>query len=91
MAELARPERPARCDYSYRLVAPLFDGQGLIVSATADADAVRLTTRDAASRTTATGVIRPTARRRQIPSRRPPGTGTGRSRSTRSCFSGSPR
>jgi 3-methylfumaryl-CoA hydratase len=61
MAELARreAERPARCDYSYRLVAPLFDGQGLIVSATADADAVRLTTRDAASRTTATGVIRP--------------------------------
>jgi 3-methylfumaryl-CoA hydratase len=61
MAELARreAERPARCDYSYRLVAPLFDGQGLIVSATADADAVRLTIRDAASRTTATGVIRP--------------------------------
>ena len=63
MAELARREAelPARCDYSYRLVAPLFDGQGLIVSATADADAVRVTTRDAASRTTATGVIRPSA------------------------------
>ena len=61
MAEQARREAelPARCDYSYRLVAPLFDGQGLIVSATADADAVRVTTRDAADRTTATGVIRP--------------------------------
>ena len=35
MAEQARREAelPARCDYSYRLVAPLFDGQGLIVSA----------------------------------------------------------
>jgi len=61
MAEQARREAelPARCDYSYRLVAPLFDGQGLIVSATADGDAVRVTTRDAADRTTATGVIRP--------------------------------
>ena len=65
MAEQARREAelPARCDYSYRLVAPLFDGQGLIVSATADPDAVRVTTRDAASRTTATGVIRPAGSR----------------------------
>ena len=61
MAELARPELPARCDYSYRLVAPLFDEQGLIVSATADADAVQVTARDGAGRTTATGVIRPAA------------------------------
>ena len=59
MAELARPELPARCDYAYRLVAPLFDGQGLIVSATADADAVRVRARDSAGRTTATGVIQP--------------------------------
>ena len=59
MAELARPELPARCDYSYRLVAPLFDGQGLIVSATADADAVRVRARDSAGCTTATGVIQP--------------------------------
>ena len=61
MAEQARREAelPARCDYSYRLVAPLFDGQGLIVSAAADEDAVRVTTRDAAGRTTAAGVIRP--------------------------------
>jgi 3-methylfumaryl-CoA hydratase len=59
MAEQARPELPAQCDYSYRLVAPLFDGQGLIVSATADADAVRVRARDSAGCTTATGVIQP--------------------------------
>ncbi len=61
MAEQARREAelPARCGYSYRLVAPLFDGQGLIVSATADADAVRVRARDSAGRTTATGVIQP--------------------------------
>jgi 3-methylfumaryl-CoA hydratase len=63
MAELARPERPTFCDYSYRLVAPLFDGQGLIVSASAQEDAVRVTARDATSRTTATGVIRPAGSR----------------------------
>ena len=59
MAELARPEPPRLCTYSYRLVAPLFDGQGLIVSAAADGDAVRVTTRDRAGRVTAVGVIRP--------------------------------
>ena len=59
MAELARPELPALCDYAYRLVAPLFDDQGLIVSAWADADAVRVRARDSAGRTTATGVIHP--------------------------------
>ena len=61
MAELARPELPAQCDYSYRLVAPLFDGQGLIISAATDADSVRVTARDAAGRSTAAGVIRPAA------------------------------
>jgi 3-methylfumaryl-CoA hydratase len=61
MAEQARREAelPARCDYSYRLVAPLFDGQGLTASAAADADAVRVRARDSAGRTTATGVIQP--------------------------------
>ena len=65
MAEQARREAElaARCDYSYRLVAPLFDGQGLIVSASAQEDAVRVTARDATSRTTATGVIRPAGAR----------------------------
>ncbi len=59
MAELARPELPTPCDYAYRLVAPLFDGQGLIVSASAEEDTVRVTARDGAGRTTATGVIQP--------------------------------
>ncbi len=58
MAELARPGLPTVCEYSYRLVAPLFDGQDLIVSARPDADAVHLSARDSAGRTTATGVIR---------------------------------
>ncbi len=61
MAELARPELSARCDYSYRLVAPLFDGQGLIVSASAEDDGVRVAARDGAGSTTAAGVIRPAA------------------------------
>ncbi len=63
MAELARRQAPlpVSCDYSYRLVAPLFDDQGLIVSAGPDAGAVRLAARDAAGRSTATGVIRPAA------------------------------
>ena len=59
MAELARPELPARCDYAYRLVAPLFDEQGLIVSAAAEEGGVRVTARDSAGRTTAAGVIQP--------------------------------
>ncbi len=57
MAELARPELPARCDYAYRLVAPLFDGQGLIVSSSAADGAIRVAARDGAGRTTATGVL----------------------------------
>ena len=61
MAEQARPKLPPRCDYSYRLVAPLFDGQGLIVSATAAQDGVQVTARDGTGRTTATGVLRAAA------------------------------
>jgi 3-methylfumaryl-CoA hydratase len=56
MAELARREAPR--EYSYRLVAPLFEGQGLIVSARPDGDAIQVTARDAAGRVTATGVLR---------------------------------
>jgi 3-methylfumaryl-CoA hydratase len=56
MAELARPSDPA--EYSYRLVAPLYEDDGLIVSAASDGDAVRVSCRDAADRVTATGVIR---------------------------------
>jgi 3-methylfumaryl-CoA hydratase len=58
MAELARPG-PARCEYSYRLVAPLFEDQGLVVSAAAEDGAVRVSCRDTADRVTATGGIRP--------------------------------
>jgi len=56
MADLARTRQPA--DYSYRLVAPLYDDQGLVVSAWPDGDAVRVSCRDATDRVTATGVIR---------------------------------
>ena len=57
MAELARSRGPAGSEYSYRLVAPLYEDDGLIVSAAADGDAVRVSCRDAADRVTATGVI----------------------------------
>jgi 3-methylfumaryl-CoA hydratase len=62
MAELARREATqllGRCGYTYRLVAPLFEGQGLVVSTTADTDRVRVMTHDSAGRTTATGIIQP--------------------------------
>jgi 3-methylfumaryl-CoA hydratase len=55
MAELARP---GTTEYAYRLVAPLYEDDGLIVSAAPDGDAVRVSCRDAADRVTATGVIR---------------------------------
>ena len=44
MAELARP---AGSEYAYRLVAPLYEDQGLVVSAAPDGDAVRVSCRDA--------------------------------------------
>jgi 3-methylfumaryl-CoA hydratase len=60
MAELARrsgPGLPAR-EYSYRLVAPLYDGQGLVVSAAAGAGGpVRASCRDRTGRVTATGTL----------------------------------
>ena len=57
MAELARPGLPLRCEYAYRLVAPLYEDQGLTVSAAPDGDAVRVSCRDASDRVTATGQI----------------------------------
>jgi 3-methylfumaryl-CoA hydratase len=57
MAELARRGGASFGEYSYRLVSPLYDGQGLVVSAVADGDAVQVSCRDAAGRLTATGVI----------------------------------
>ena len=57
MAELARRSGTQAVEYSYRLVLPLYDGQGLVVSAGPDGDAVHVSCRDAAGRVTATGVI----------------------------------
>ena len=54
MAGLARP---FGSEYAYRLVAPLYEDDGLIVSAIPDGDAVRVSCRDATDRVTATGVI----------------------------------
>jgi 3-methylfumaryl-CoA hydratase len=72
MAELARREAdlPVPCEYSYRLVAPLFDDQGLIVSAAAEEDEVQVAVRDRAGRATAAGVIRPALRRPSVRRRR---------------------
>jgi len=57
MAELARSRGPAGSEFSYLLVAPLYEDEGLIVSAAAHGDAVRVSCRDATDRITATGVI----------------------------------
>jgi 3-methylfumaryl-CoA hydratase len=54
MAGLARP---FGSEYAYRLVAPLYEDDGLIVSAIPDGDAVRVSCRDTSDRVTATGVI----------------------------------
>jgi 3-methylfumaryl-CoA hydratase len=54
MAELARP---FGTESSYRLVAPLYEADGLIVSAAPDGDAVRVSCRDTSDRVTATGVV----------------------------------
>jgi 3-methylfumaryl-CoA hydratase len=58
MAELARRSGLPASEYSYRLVSPLYDDQGLVVSAVPDRDAVRVACRDAAGRVTATGTLR---------------------------------
>ena len=50
MAELARRGGASFGEYSYRLASPLYDGQGLVVSAAADGDAVQVSCRDAAGR-----------------------------------------
>jgi 3-methylfumaryl-CoA hydratase len=54
MAELAR----AGSEYAYRLVAPLYEDQGLIVSATPKGETIDVSCRDASGRVTATGVLR---------------------------------
>jgi hypothetical protein len=54
---MAEPGRPGASEYAYRLVAPLYEDQGLIVSACPDGDAVRVSCRDTADRVTAIGQI----------------------------------
>src|SRR5690348_3931994 len=58
MAELARRSGLAASEYSYRLVFPLYDDQGLVVSAVQDGGAVHVSCRSRTGRVTATGVIR---------------------------------
>ena len=58
MAELARRSGVSASEYSYRLVSPLYDDQGLVVSAVPDGDAMRVSCRDATGRLTATGTLR---------------------------------
>jgi 3-methylfumaryl-CoA hydratase len=55
MAELARP---VGSEYVYRLVAPLYEDQGLVVSATPEGETIDVSCRDASGRVTATGVLR---------------------------------
>jgi len=69
MTELARrvASPPASCDYSYRLVAPLFERQGLIVSAAVSEGLTHMTTRDSGGRPTAAGAIGPAGSRPELP------------------------
>jgi len=54
---MAGQARPVGSEYSYRLVAPLYEDQGMIVSAAPDGDAVRVSCRDTTDRVTAVGLI----------------------------------
>jgi 3-methylfumaryl-CoA hydratase len=45
-------------EFAYRLIAPLFDHQGLVASARSDGDEVQTGIRDSQDRTTASGTIR---------------------------------
>lgn len=57
MAEAARRRFDGQ-DFSYRLVSPLFDHQGLVVKALPEAGSVVTSVRDVHGRQTATGVLR---------------------------------
>jgi 3-methylfumaryl-CoA hydratase len=65
MAEAARAgRRPGDVSFAYRLIAPLFDDQGLIVGAAAAADGATVTAaRDRYGRATASGTLRAAAER----------------------------
>jgi len=54
---MAEQARLVGSEYSYRLIAPLYEDQGLIVSAAPDGDAVRVSCRDTTDRVTAVGLI----------------------------------
>ncbi|MEU0507845.1 MaoC family dehydratase N-terminal domain-containing protein, partial [Amycolatopsis sp. NPDC006125] len=59
MAEAARARGVGgEVEFTYRLVAPLFDHQGLITSATKESDGVTTSVRDMHGRQTATGQLR---------------------------------
>lgn len=64
MAEAARAARPADSpdqaglSFDYRLTSPLFDFQGLVVSAITEHDAITTEARDTHGRQTATGTLR---------------------------------
>ena len=57
MAELGRRSGFSPAEYSYRLVSPLYDDQGLVVSAAPEGDAVQVSCRDSSGRVTATGSL----------------------------------
>ena len=58
MAELARRSGVSASGYSYRLVSPLYDDQGLVVSAVPEGNVHRVSCRDRFGRVTATGTLR---------------------------------
>jgi 3-methylfumaryl-CoA hydratase len=60
MAEAARAHgHTGDLSFEYRLVAPLFDHQGMVVGAVRDAESVTTSVRDIHGRQTATGILRP--------------------------------
>jgi 3-methylfumaryl-CoA hydratase len=48
----------ARLDFGYRLTSPLFDDQGMVVSATREQDTMVTAVRDLHGRQTAAGTLR---------------------------------
>ena len=59
MAETARAGgRSGDQEFSYRLVSPLFDHQGMVVRAVSEADETTTAVRDRHGRRTATGTLR---------------------------------
>jgi 3-methylfumaryl-CoA hydratase len=59
MAEAARARgRTGDASFEYRLLAPLFDQQGMVVRAVSDAESITTTVRDLHGRRTATGSLR---------------------------------